>query len=207
MAERNTSRFGRRLPRGIEAREGVSTGSSVIDRAHTIKTAICAASTGRIWLGQGMYFRCGAQGGVLVRAWQTEASVDLARMAGLIPAGLLEIMNEDGSMARCRTWIESARHTSCLMFDGSEFDPFPVAARTYIHRIAESMLPRGSVSSVMIAFESWYRFDETHLRMVMGEVDQCDAADSILVRGAYTLSGWGDFGSTLCDCRTRVDVR
>src|ERR1700761_8707282 len=102
MTSENTSRFGTAFTESIEAREGVSTGISAADRAHTIAVAISPSSTAADLARPGHVFPLRARkGGVLVRAGQTEASVDLARMAGLIPAGVIcEIMNDDGTMAR-----------------------------------------------------------------------------------------------------------
>src|SRR5271156_117674 len=102
MTQENTSRFGTAFTESIEAREGVTTGISAADRAHTIKVAIDPQSTANDLARPGHVFPLRARkGGVLVRAGQTEASVDLARMAGLIPTGVIcEIMNDDGTMAR-----------------------------------------------------------------------------------------------------------
>jgi len=207
MASENTSRFGTAFTESIEAREGVSTGISAHDRAHTIKTAIAPASTAQDLARPGHVFPLRARkGGVLVRAGQTEASVDLARMAGLIPAGVIcEIMNEDGSMARVPDLIEFCKTHQLLMLTVAELIRYRLQHERYIHRIAESMLPTRFGEFRMIAFESGIDSTETHLALVMGEVDQCDAADSILVRvHTHCLAG-ETFGSTLCDCRTRVD--
>ena len=102
MARHNTSRFGTAFTESIEAREGITTGISAFDRARTIRVAIDPASTANDLARPGHIFPLRARdGGVLVRAGQTEASVDLARMAGLTPAGVIcEIMNDDGTMAR-----------------------------------------------------------------------------------------------------------
>jgi 3,4-dihydroxy 2-butanone 4-phosphate synthase/GTP cyclohydrolase II len=102
MAQVNTSRFGTCFTESIEAREGVTTGISAQDRAHTIRVAIDPRSTAHDLARPGHMFPLRArEGGVLVRPGQTEASVDLARMARLIPAGVIcEIMNDDGTMAR-----------------------------------------------------------------------------------------------------------
>src|SRR5271157_3138933 len=108
MTQQNSSRFGTAFTETIEAREGVTTGISAADRAHTIRTAIAADATYSDLVRPGHIFPLRArQGGVLVRAGQTEASVDLARMAGLQPAGVIcEIMREDGTMARVPDLIE-----------------------------------------------------------------------------------------------------
>src|ERR1700729_4083260 len=102
MSQENTSRFGTAFTESIEAREGVTTGISAADRAHTIRVAIDSTSSASDLARPGHVFPLRARkGGVLVRAGQTEGSVDLARMAGLIPAGVIcEIMNDDGTMAR-----------------------------------------------------------------------------------------------------------
>src|ERR1700710_2878913 len=102
MTQENTSRFGTAFTESIEAREGVTTGISAADRAHTICVAIDPRSTAQDLARPGHVFPLRARkGGVLVRAGQTEASVDLARMAGVVSAGVIcEIMNDDGSMAR-----------------------------------------------------------------------------------------------------------
>ena len=116
MSPENTSRFGTAFTESIEAKEGVSTGISAADRAHTIRTAVSPDSTAADLARPGHVFPLRARkGGVLVRAGQTEASVDLARMAGLIPAGVIcEIMNDDGSMARVPDLIEYCEtHGDC----------------------------------------------------------------------------------------------
>src|SRR5229473_308904 len=102
MTQQNSSRFGTAFTETIEAREGVTTGISAADRAHTIRTAIKAGATYTDLARPGHVFPLRARkGGVLVRAGQTEASVDLARLAGLDPSGVIcEIMNDDGTMAR-----------------------------------------------------------------------------------------------------------
>jgi 3,4-dihydroxy 2-butanone 4-phosphate synthase/GTP cyclohydrolase II len=102
MVALNTSQFGTAFTESIEARVGVTTGISAYDRAHTIRTAIHSASGAYDLVRPGHIFPLRARGGgVLVRPGQTEASVDLARMAGLTPAGIIcEIMNDDGTMAR-----------------------------------------------------------------------------------------------------------
>jgi 3,4-dihydroxy 2-butanone 4-phosphate synthase/GTP cyclohydrolase II len=108
MTQVNTSRFGTAFTESIEASEGVTTGISAHDRAHTIRVAIDSRSTAGDLARPGHVFPLRARrGGVLVRAGQTEASVDLARMAGLTPAGVIcEIMKDDGTMARVPDLVE-----------------------------------------------------------------------------------------------------
>ena len=113
MTQENTSRFGTAFTESIEAREGVTTGISAADRAHTIKVAIDPRSTAHDLARPGHVFPLRARkGGVLVRAGQTEASVDLARMAGLVTAGVIcEIMNDDGTMARVPDLVKFCEDT------------------------------------------------------------------------------------------------
>src|SRR5689334_24671409 len=118
MTQHNEARLGTAFTNSIEAREGVTTGISAADRAHTIHVAIDPASAAHDLVQPGHVFPLRARdGGVLVRAGQTEASVDLARLAGLVPAGVIcEIMNEDGTMARVPHLEEfCARHQLKMM--------------------------------------------------------------------------------------------
>src|ERR1700678_3897557 len=111
MTQHNSSRFGTAFTETIEAREGVTTGISAADRSHTIRTAIAPSATPSDLARPGHIFPLRARkGGVLVRAGQTEASVDLARIAGLTPSGVIcEIMNDDGTMARVPQLVEFCR--------------------------------------------------------------------------------------------------
>src|ERR1700728_5199548 len=111
MTQQNSSRFGTAFTETIEAREGVTTGISAADRSHTIRTAIAPNATASDLARPGHIFPLRARkGGVLVRAGQTEASVDLARIAGLTPSGVIcEIMNDDGTMARVPQLVEFCR--------------------------------------------------------------------------------------------------
>ena len=117
MTAENTSRYGTAFTESIEAREGVTTGISAADRARTIRVAIDPRSTAADLARPGHVFPLRARkGGVLVRAGQTEASVDLARMAGLVSAGVIcEIMNDDGTMARMDDLIPFARRHGLKM--------------------------------------------------------------------------------------------
>src|SRR6201992_592238 len=143
MTQDNTSRFGTAFTESIEAREGVTTGISAADRSHTIQVAISPGSTAQDLARPGHVFPLRARkGGVLVRAGQTEASVALARMAGLIPAGVIcEIMNEDGTMARVPDLIEFCRVHDLKMITVAEVIRYRLQHERYVHRVAESMLP------------------------------------------------------------------
>ena len=209
MTQDNTSRFGTAFTESIEAREGVTTGISAADRAHTIQVAINSASTASDLARPGHIFPLRARkGGVLVRAGQTEASVDLARMAGLIPAGVIcEIMNEDGTMARVPDLVEFCRVHEMRMVTVADLIRYRLQHERYIKRVAESVLPTAYGDFRMIAYESEVEGGESHLALVYGDVHQAGRAstDAIPVR-VHTHCLAGDvFGSTLCDCRAVVD--
>ncbi len=140
MAQVNTSRFGTCFTESIEAREGVTTGISAHDRAHTIRVAIDPKSTHFDLARPGHVFPLRArEGGVLVRAGQTEASVDLARMAGLIPAGVIcEIMNEDGTMARVPDLIEFCSKHGLKMLTVAELIRYRLQTERPVQRVTES---------------------------------------------------------------------
>ncbi len=181
MTQENTSRFGTAFTESVEAREGVTTGISAADRAHTIRVAIDSRSTAYDLARPGHVFPLRARkGGVLVRAGQTEASVDLARMAGLVEAGVIcEIMNDDGTMARVPDLAEFCKLHGLLMMTVADLIRYRLQHERYIHRVAESMLPTAYGEFRMIAYESEMDGGESHVALVMGDVT-CDEA--VLVR-------------------------
>src|SRR5476651_52807 len=140
MTQDNTSRFGTAFTETIEAREGVTTGISAADRAHTMQVAIAPGSTAADLARPGHVFPLRARkGGVLVRAGQTEASVDLARLAGLIPAGIIcEIMKDDGTMARVPDLIEFCRVHNMQMLTVAELIRYRMQHERYVHRVGEA---------------------------------------------------------------------
>ena len=172
MASENTSRFGTAFTESIEAREGVTTGISAADRAHTIKTAIAPEASANDLARPGHVFPLRARkGGVLVRAGQTEASVDLARMAGLIPAGVIcEIMNPDGTMARVPDLIEFCKLHNMLMLTVADLIRHRLQHERSIHRIAETVLPTGHGDFRMIAYQSEMDGEVSHLALVRGDL-------------------------------------
>lgn len=182
MTSENTSRFGTAFTESIEAREGVTTGISAADRAHTIKVAIDPASTAQDLARPGHVFPLRARkGGVLVRAGQTEASVDLARMAGLRSAGVIcEIMNEDGTMARVPDLVEFCKVHGLLMVTVADLIRYRLQHERYIHRVAESMMQTAYGEFRMIAYESEVEGDESHVALVMGDVT-CESAVPVRV--------------------------
>ncbi len=208
MTQENTSRFGTAFTESIEAREGVTTGISAADRAHTIRVAIDPASTAQDLARPGHVFPLRARkGGVLVRAGQTEASVDLARLAGLIPAGVIcEIMNDDGTMARVPDLVASAPQHGLKMLTVASLIRYRLQHERYIHRVAESMLPTRYGEFRMIAYESEVDGAESHVALVYGDVNASTRHTPTLVRvHTHCLSG-DVFGATLCDCRAVVDA-
>src|SRR5580700_4727665 len=136
----NTSRFGTAFCESIDAAEGVSTGISAGDRAHTILTAMSPKCGPRDLARPGHVFPLRArEGGVLVRAGQTEAAVDLARMSGLQPGGVIcEIMNSDGTMARVPQLTEFCKRHNVRMISVAELIRFRLQNERYIVRVAES---------------------------------------------------------------------
>ena len=175
MTRENTSQFGTAFTESVEARVGVTTGISAADRAHTIKVAIDPASTAYDLARPGHVFPLRARkGGVLVRAGQTEASVDLARMAGLIPAGVIcEIMNEDGTMARVPDLVSFCAEHKLLMVTVADLIRYRLQHERYLHRVGESILPTAHGDFRMIAYENEADATESHVALVMGDVT-CD---------------------------------
>ena len=172
MTQENTSRFGTAFTESVEAREGVTTGISAADRAHTIQVAIDSRSTAFDLARPGHVFPLRARkGGVLVRAGQTEASVDLARMAGLVEAGVIcEIMNDDGTMARVPDLREFCKLHGLLMVTVAEMIRYRLQHERYIQRVAESMLMTKHGEFRMIAYESEMDGGESHVALVKGDV-------------------------------------
>ncbi|MGD0369481.1 MAG: 3,4-dihydroxy-2-butanone-4-phosphate synthase [Acidobacteriaceae bacterium] len=210
MTAENSSRFGTAFTETIEAREGVTTGISAYDRAHTIKVAIDPRSTAQDLARPGHVFPLRARkGGVLVRAGQTEASVDLARLAGLIPAGVIcEVMKDDGTMARVPDLIEFCNRHGLKMLTVAELIRYRLQHERYIVRVAESPMPTAWGEFRMIAYESEVHGGESHVALVRGDVAQEGSgvsAEPVLVRvHSHCLSG-DVFGTTLCDCQRTME--
>ena len=204
MTHENTSRFGTAFTETIEAREGVTTGISAADRAQTIRVAIDPASTAYDLARPGHVFPLRARkGGVLVRAGQTEASVDLARMAGLIPAGVIcEIMNEDGTMARVPDLVQFCARHGLLMLTVADLIRYRLQHERYIQRVAEAVLPTRYGEFRMIAYESEVAGGESHVALVKGDVG--DGATVPVRVHTHCLAG-DVFAATLCDCRAVID--
>ncbi|HOK46499.1 MAG TPA: 3,4-dihydroxy-2-butanone-4-phosphate synthase [Bryobacteraceae bacterium] len=195
----NTSRFGTAFCESIDAAEGVTTGISAADRARTIQVAISPDCRPSDLARPGHVFPLRArEGGVLVRAGQTEASVDLARIAGLAPAGVIcEIMNEDGTMARVPQLEEFCRRHNLKMISVAELIRYRLQHERHVRRVAEGCLATEFGEFRTIAYTS-VADQELHLALVRGEVAD---KESVLVR-MHARCVYGDvFGATTCDCQ------
>ena len=172
MTQQNSSRFGTAFTETIEAREGVTTGISAADRSHTIRTAIDPRSSYTDLARPGHVFPLRARkGGVLVRAGQTEASVDLARLAGLNPSGVIcEIMRDDGEMARIPDLIPFCREHGLQILTVAELIRYRLRNERYIVRAGESRIQTKYGEFRMIAYESEVNGGESHIALVRGEL-------------------------------------
>ena len=204
MTSENTSQYGTAYTESIDARDGITTGISAYDRARTIQVAIDPKSGPGDLVRPGHTFPLRARkGGVLVRAGQTEAAVDLARMAGMVPAGVIcEIMNEDGSMARVPDLIEFCQVHNLKMLTVAELIRYRMANERYVHRVGEAILPTRYGEFRMIAYESEVDGGESHVALVRGDIE---SDEPVLVRvHSHCLAG-DVFGTTLCDCNTVLE--
>ena len=198
MVQKNTSPYNTAFCVSIEAREQVSTGISAADRARTIQVAIDEATRPSDLTRPGHMFPLRAQdGGVLRRAGQTEAAVDLARMAGLYPAGVIcEIMNEDGTMARQRDLAVFSRRHRIRMITIADLISHRMRNESLVRRVAQPGLPTRFGRFRLVAYRSDIE-RKTHLALVLGEIDP---RDRVLVR-VHSECITGDvFGSLRCDC-------
>src|SRR5580698_8814695 len=213
MTLENSSRFGTAFTESIEAREGVTTGISAADRAHTIRVAIDPAATSADLVRPGHIFPLRARrGGVLVRAGQTEASVDLARMAGLTPSGVIcEIMRDDGEMARIPDLIPFCGEHGLKILTVAELIRYRLRHERYIVRAGETKIQTAHGEFRMIAYESEVNGGESHIALVRGDlcpdrsaVQQARAAKPVLVR-VHTRCTAGDVFAADCRCRQTLD--
>jgi 3,4-dihydroxy 2-butanone 4-phosphate synthase / GTP cyclohydrolase II len=212
ITPRNTSMFGTPFCEPIDARIGTTTGTSAQDRAITIQAATNPNTRPEDLARPGHVYTLRARnGGVMVRAGQTEASVDLARLAGLDPSGVIcEVMNDDGSMARIPQLIEFCKLHGMKLLTVADLIRYRMQHERHIRRIAESTLPTRHGKFQMIAYAS-EADHEIHVALVRGDVSQGDNAASDrngppLVRvHSHCLTG-DVFGSTACDCHDIVDA-
>jgi 3,4-dihydroxy 2-butanone 4-phosphate synthase/GTP cyclohydrolase II len=202
MSPINTSVHGTAFCEAIDAKLGVTTGISASDRAITILTAIDPKTRPQDLARPGHMFPLRARnGGVLVRAGQTEASVDLSRIAGLNASGVIcEIMNEDGSMSRVPQLIEFCREHNVKMLTVADLIRYRMQHERYVRRIAEAVLPTRYGNFKMIAYSSDVDHDQ-HVALVRGDLEGLTPP---LVRvHSHCLTG-DVFGSTACDCSELV---
>jgi 3,4-dihydroxy 2-butanone 4-phosphate synthase/GTP cyclohydrolase II len=204
MSVENTSQFGTAFCEAIDAREGVTTGISAHDRARTIQVAIDPATRPADLARPGHMFPLRARkGGVLVRAGQTEAAVDLARLAGMIPAGVIcEIMKEDGTMARVPDLIEFCGTHGLKMLTVAELIRYRLRTERYIQRVGETTIRTGFGDFRFIAYESEVDGGDSHVALVRGDIS---GEQPVLVRmHAHCLAG-DVFGATSCPCREMME--
>ncbi len=206
MSAENTSNYGTAFCEAIDARYGVTTGISAYDRARTILVAIDPATRPSDLARPGHVFPLRARkGGVLVRAGQTEASVDLARMAGMVPAGIIcEIMREDGTMARVPDLIEFCRTHDLKMLTVAEVIRYRMQHERYVHRVGEALVNTRQGEFRVIAYQSEVDGGDSHLALVRGDITHGD--EPVLVRmHSHCLIG-DVFGSAGCDCRATLEA-
>ncbi|OIP66172.1 MAG: bifunctional 3,4-dihydroxy-2-butanone-4-phosphate synthase/GTP cyclohydrolase II [Nitrospirae bacterium CG_4_9_14_3_um_filter_53_35] len=205
MTRENESAFGTAFTVSIEARRGVTTGISAADRATTILTAVHPDAKANDLVRPGHIFPLRArEGGVLQRAGQTEGSVDLARLAGLTPAGVIcEIMNEDGTMARLPELVKFAKMHGLKVVTIRDLIAYRLQNESLVRRSAEAVIPSlfGGEFKVIV-YENDIDHKE-HLALVKGEIHP---DEEILVR-VHSECLTGDvFGSKRCDCGDQLQT-
>jgi 3,4-dihydroxy 2-butanone 4-phosphate synthase/GTP cyclohydrolase II len=203
MVEDNTSRYGTAFCVSIEAKTEVTTGISAADRARTIRVAVAPGTRAEDLVRPGHVFPLRAHpGGVLKRAGQTEASVDLCRLAGLVPAAVIcEIMNPDGSMARLPQLTEFSRAHGVRMITVAELIRHRMRTERLVTRVASPNLPTPRGPWKIHAFH-YELEDQTHVALVMGDPHP---DEPVLVR-VHSECLTGDvFRSTRCDCGAQLE--
>ena len=204
MVEHNTSKFTTAFTVSIEAKHKVSTGISAADRSETIKAVLDPATQPGDIVRPGHMFPLRArEGGVLARAGHTEAIVDLARMAGLYPAGVIcEILKEDGSMARLPQLKRMATRFGIKIVTLTDLIAYRFRHERLVHRVAEARLPTPYGNFTAIAYRSDIDPDE-HIALVMGDV----ATDEPVLARVHSQCLTGEvFGSLRCDCGEQIQM-
>ncbi len=204
MTDRNEAPLGTAFTVSVEAREGVTTGISAADRAHTIQVAVAPGAEPHDLVTPGHVFPLRAKdGGVLRRSGQTEASVDLARLAGLIPAGVVcEIMNEDGTMARVPDLVPYCEQHGLRMVTVADLIEYRRRTEKLVERDVAVRLPTAYADFSAIAFRETLT-GKHHVALVLGEVD---GAEDVLVR-VHSECLTGDvFHSLRCDCGDQLEA-
>ena len=204
IVNENTSRFETAFAVPIDAKHVTTTGISAADRAATIRVAIDPATRPSDLAKPGHVSPLRARdGGVLVRAGQTEAAVDLARMAGLYPAGVIcEIMNKDGTMARVPQLSRFARRHGLLMITVADLIKYRMRHDRLVKRLASARLPTAHGPFDVTAYDSLID-GRTHIALVRGDIGDGEA---VLVR-VHSQCLTGDvFASSRCDCGTQLSL-
>jgi 3,4-dihydroxy 2-butanone 4-phosphate synthase/GTP cyclohydrolase II len=204
MVQDNTSPFTTGFTVPVEAKHGTTTGISAHDRATTVKTIIDPATKPEDLVKPGHMFPLRARdGGVLVRAGQTEAIVDLVKLAGLYPAGVIcEVMNEDGTMARMPQLEIIAKQHSLKIISVAQLIAYRRRYEKMVERVSEALLPTNYGEFKIIAYRSTVDPDE-HVALVKGDIN---TGDPVLVR-VHSQCLTGDvFGSMRCDCGDQIGL-
>jgi 3,4-dihydroxy 2-butanone 4-phosphate synthase / GTP cyclohydrolase II len=204
MTDRNETPFGTAFTISIEAREGVTTGISAPDRARTIQVAIDSSKGPADLVQPGHIFPLRARrGGVLQRAGQTEAAVDLARLAGLNPAGVVcEIMREDGTMARVPDLIPYCEQHEIKMITAEDLIEYRRQTEKLVERMTSVRLPTAYGDFIAVAFRETLT-GKHHVALVKGDVD---GEEDVLVR-VHSECLTGDvFHSLRCDCGDQLEL-
>jgi len=203
MVEQNLDQMRTAFTVSCDARYGIATGISAYDRARTIEVLAAGESRANDIVSPGHIFPLKARnGGVLVRAGHTEAAVDLTRLAGLYPAGVIcEIMNPDGSMARLPELKTFAKEHNLKICSIADLIKYRLSEEKFVSRVVETALPTPYGEFQLIAYES--KVDgQTHLALVKGDVRK----SPVLVR-VHSQCLTGDvFGSVRCDCGPQLDA-
>jgi len=201
----NTSSMGTAFTISIEAREGVTTGISAADRAKTILTAVDPASKPNDLARPGHVFPLRAKrGGVLVRVGQTEASVDMARIAGLIPAAVIcEIMNDDGTMARLTELEKFAEKHDLKIISVADLVRYRIQKETLVRRVVDTKMPTTYGDFRSVLYENVMN-GEIHLAMIKGDVS--GTTEPVLVRVQTENITFAMFGATIGDAGRTVQA-
>jgi 3,4-dihydroxy 2-butanone 4-phosphate synthase/GTP cyclohydrolase II len=204
MVSQNSSRFDTGFCITIEAKERTSTGISAADRATTVLAAIDPATRPTDLARPGHMFPLRSRtGGVMVRAGQTEASVDLARIAGLYPAGVIcEVMNEDGTMARVPQLTRFAKRHGLLMITVADLINYRLSTESLVKRAASAKMPTDYGDFRVHAFESQVD-NQTHIAFVRGEIGD---GKNVLVRVHSSCLTGDALHSIRCDCGMQLDA-
>ncbi len=205
MVSKNTSPFGTGFTVSIEARTGVSTGISAADRARTVQVAVDADAKPQDLVSPGHIFPLRARdGGVLVRAGQTEGSVDLSRLAGLIPAGVIcEVMNDDGTMARMINLEKFAEKHDLKIATIADLVAYRLREDTLVKREVEARVPTEHAGEFKAIVYSNSVDHLDHIALVKGDISK---VERVLVR-VHSECLTGDvFGSSRCDCGLQLNA-